>query len=200
MKFIRENFKDVEILQPKLSFYQLVKKKGLPTRLARFCCEYLKEYGSIGKNVIEGVRSSESQARKGRDLIQLDNRKSQKGAKHIYPIYEWSDADVWGFIAKYNLPIAPAYSQGFNRLGCVGCPLVTRKGARVKEFMIEPKKLAMIKKGIKIGMENNPQWKLSKLSKGNENLAIEWWLSGKTMNEFDFNIENKLFRQVPHCV
>jgi len=40
-------------------------------------------------------------------------------------------------------------------------------------------------------MTKNPQWKLSKLTKGDENLAVEWWLSGKTMNEFDFN--QKLF-------
>ena len=197
LSFIRNNFKDVEILQPKETFYQLVERKGLPTRLNRYCCELLKEYGSIGKNVIEGVRSEESNKRKGRDYIQCDSRKWQKGAKHIYPVYDWSERDIWAYIEKYNLKIAPCYSNGFSRLGCVGCPMVTRKGARVKEFKREPKKLKAIRKAIKKGMANNPQWKLTQLTKGCENLAIDWWLSGLTMNEFNFN--PKLFN-IPTCI
>lgn len=191
LSFIRNNFKDVEILQPKESFYKLIERKGFPTRLIRYCCDELKEYGSIGSNVIEGVRSSESVNRQGREYIQIDNRKKQKRAKHIYPIYDWTDADVWAFIKLYNLPIAPAYSNGFKRLGCVGCPMVTRKGARVKEFLKEPKKYKAIQKAINKGMKANPQWKLTKLTKGDSSLAMEWWLSGKTMNEFNFN--KKLF-------
>ncbi len=197
LKFIRDNYPDVEILHPTESFYQLVKRKGLPTRLARFCCEYLKEYASIGKNVIEGVRASESKNRKGRDYIHCDTRKIQKGAKHIYPIYDWTDNDVWNYIKIHNLPVAPAYSKGFNRLGCVGCPLVTRKGVRVREFMLEPKKLMMIRKAIRIGMKNNPQWKISLLTGGDEEKAIEWWISGKTMDEYNFS--PKLFN-IPTCV
>ena len=33
-------------------------------------------------------------------------------------------------------------------------------------------------------MKENPQWKLSVATKGNAELAIQWWLSKKTMNEF----------------
>ena len=91
---IRHNYPHTEILHPKESFYDLVKRKGLPTRLNRYCCEYLKEYGSVGKNVFEGIRSAESSNRKGRDYIQCDTRKWQKGAQHIYPIYDWTDDDV----------------------------------------------------------------------------------------------------------
>ncbi len=190
--FIRNNYKDIEILQPQKSFFKLVEQKGLPTRLNRYCCQHLKEFGSIGKNVIEGVRASESQNRKGRDYIQCDTRTWQKGAKHIYPIYDWSDADVWQYIKENKLPIAPCYSNGFQRLGCVGCPLASRN-KRIAEFKQEPKKLIAIKKAITKGMKNNPQWKITKLTSNNPELAIEWWLSGKTMNEFDFS--QRLFNE-----
>ena len=189
--FIKRNYPNVTIKNPKESFYKLIERKGFPTRLNRYCCEYLKEYGSIGKNVIEGVRADESTKRSKRTEIFVDTRKNQKGAIHFYPILDWTDADVWLFIAKYDLPVAPAYHNGFNRLGCVGCPLVTRKGVRVEEFRREPKKYHAIKRAIDKGMRNNPQWKLTKLTKGNSDLAMEWWLSGKTMNEFNFN--QKLF-------
>lgn len=195
--FIKKYYPDVTINNPKESFYKLVERKGLPTRLNRYCCDLLKEYGSIGKNVIEGVRADESRKRSERKRITVDNRKKQKGAVHIYPILDWTDADVWLFISYYNLPVAPAYLNGFNRLGCVGCPLVSRKGARMKEFRKEPKKFEAIKRAINKGMKANPQWKLSKLTKGNSDLAMEWWLSGNTMNEFDFSA--KLF-DVPYCL
>ena len=39
----------VEIIRPKMSFLNIIEKKGFPTRRARFCCEYLKEYKVMDK-------------------------------------------------------------------------------------------------------------------------------------------------------
>jgi phosphoadenosine phosphosulfate reductase len=183
IKHIRQLYPHTIILQPTETFYQLVERKGLPTRLNRYCCEYLKEYGSVGKVIFEGVRSAESRKRQGRDYIQCDTRKWQKGCQHIYPIYDWSDADVWRFIAEKQIKLAPCYSLGLSRLGCVGCPQINNR-KRVKEFELYPKYLIQIKKSIKKGMDKNPQWQLSKYSKHDAELAIKWWLSGDTMKTF----------------
>ena len=184
---LKKHYPHTEILKPAETFYQLIRRKSLPTRLNRYCCEHLKEHGSIGKMVFEGVRSAESANRKGRDYIQCDDRKWQKGAQHIYPIYDWTDKDVWDFIKIKEIPLAPHYENGkelgLTRLGCVGCPLV-KKAIREKEFILYPKVFKNIKKAIKTGMQNNPQWKLSVATNGDEELAMQWWLSGKTMNEF----------------
>lgn len=184
IRHIRENYPHTKIMHPKESFYKLVERKGLPTRLRRYCCEHLKEYSSIGKMIFEGVRSAESTGRHNRDYIQCDTRKSQKGAKHIYPIYDWTDTDVWNFIKEKNIKLAPVYANGFNRLGCVGCPLVSRKGVREKEFAAYPKFYEQIKKSITKGMANNPQWKLTLATEGNGETAMKWWLTGKTINEY----------------
>lgn len=184
IKHIRKYYPHTQILQPKETFYQLVERKGLPTRLNRYCCEYLKEYGSVGKMVFEGVRSAESSKRKNRDYIQCDTRKWQKGAQHIYPIYDWTDNDVYAFIKKHGIILAPAYGKGLKRLGCVGCPLVSRKGHREKEFAMYPKYYEAIKRSITKGITKNPQWKLSCATDSDGELAMRWWLSGKTMNEF----------------
>ncbi len=176
-----------EILKPNETFYQLIRRKGLPTRLNRYCCEHLKEYGSVEKMVFEGVRSAESKNRQGRDYIQCDNRKWQKGAQHVYIIYDWTDIDVWNYIKFRNIILAPHYElakkEGLTRLGCVGCPLVKTK-TRQKEFKLYPKILQNITKAIESGMKDNPQWKLSVATEGNAEIAIQWWLSGKTMNQF----------------
>lgn len=57
--------KGVEIMKPTLNFFDLVKKKGCPTRRARFCCEVLKEYKVLDR-AIQGIRRSESIKRKER--------------------------------------------------------------------------------------------------------------------------------------
>ena len=186
IKHLRDNYPHTEILQPKESFYKLVERKGLPTRLNRYCCELLKEYASVGKMVFEGVRSAESRKRQGRDYVQCDTRKWQKGAQHIYPIYDWSDKDVWDFIKRHNIETAPHYKYA-DRLGCVGCPLVSRKEHREKEFATYPKYRGLIKKAITKGMANNPQWKLTCATNGDGETAMLWWLSGKTMDEY-FNL------------
>lgn len=182
MQFIRQNMSDTIINQPKETFYQLVERKGLPTRLNRFCCEILKESSGKAINTIEGVRAAESRARSTREPITCDTRKSMKNSKHIYPILYWSDKDIWNFIHDRNLQVAPCYEY-FDRLGCVGCPLVN-SNKRIYEFSHHPKILKNIEKAIGKGMNNNPQWKLTQYSNNNAELAIKWWLTGLTMQQF----------------
>ena len=54
--FIKNNYPQVIISRPPVSFFKLVEKKGFPSRLRRFCCEQLKERAGIGMRNIEGVR------------------------------------------------------------------------------------------------------------------------------------------------
>jgi len=181
---IRKHYPHTQILQPKESFYELVTRKGLPTRLNRYCCSYLKEYAGVRKAVFEGVRSCESSKRRGRDYIQCDTRKSMKGAKHIYPIYDWTDNDVYEYIEANNIILAPAYRLGLKRLGCVGCPQVSKKGQREYEFCLYPKIYNAIYNAIDKGMLKNPQWKISKLTDFDAQKAMDWWLSGKSMDNY----------------
>ena len=63
--YVRETIGKENIEHPELSMWQLiVKKKMPPTRLARYCCEVLKERGGKGRVKITGVRWAESANRK----------------------------------------------------------------------------------------------------------------------------------------
>lgn len=57
LKHCKDN--GVTILRPKMTFFEIVRKHGLPTRWRRFCCGYLKEYRT-GDRIVLGVRKSES--------------------------------------------------------------------------------------------------------------------------------------------
>lgn len=59
---------NVIIDYPKESMWQLiVRKKGPPTRLIRYCCQELKEHGGKGRVKMTGVRWAESRSRKEND-------------------------------------------------------------------------------------------------------------------------------------
>ena len=111
----------VEILRPKISFFDLVAKKGLPSRFYRFCCEQLKEYKVCNKAII-GVRKAESSKRAAiykepTECRYYGEKKEENHVEAIYPILEWTDEDVRDFIIDRKLKLAPIYynSGGANR-------------------------------------------------------------------------------------
>ena len=56
----------------------------------------------------------------------------------VNPLINWTDDDVWKYIRDEKIPINPLYECGFNRVGCIGCPMASYKG-RVREFERYPK-------------------------------------------------------------
>ena len=43
------------------------------------------------------------------------------------PIYNFTDFEVWAFIRDRGIKYNPLYDKGFHRVGCVGCPLSTKR-------------------------------------------------------------------------
>jgi 3''-phosphoadenosine 5''-phosphosulfate sulfotransferase (PAPS reductase)/FAD synthetase and related enzymes len=157
IQFLKKNYPQVEIKHPKESFYQLVAKKGLPSRTRRWCCEKLKEQYGIGRRTIEGMRSEESPSRSLYEPEQCDTRKWMKGAKHILPILNWTKSEVWAYIRKRGLPYSKYYDAPYSlsRHGCVGCPLAGCKQMQVEYKMFPAYAKAMIK-AVGKNMEAKP--------------------------------------------
>ena len=121
VKFVR-SFEDVKIEHPgvdKTMWNLIVTKKFPPTQLKRYCCKELKEGGGKDRIKIVGVRSEESSKRKGRSVIEFDSPLGRV----INLIYDWSEDDVWQFIHCNLLEYCELYDNGYDRLGCIGCPM-----------------------------------------------------------------------------
>lgn len=73
VRYVRETIGKENINYPKESMWQLIVRKRMPpTRIARYCCEVLKERGGEGRLKITGVRWSEGAARKkNRGLVNV---------------------------------------------------------------------------------------------------------------------------------
>lgn len=106
-----------EIVQPKKSFFQLIQENGFPSRWARFCCRYLKEYKILDR-AIQGIRRCESAKRAERyKEPEVCRTYSKKEKARIYlPILEWADDDVEEFIKERNIKCHPLYYRGGGNL------------------------------------------------------------------------------------
>lgn len=143
----------------RVTMWSLIPQKMIPpTRLARYCCEILKEGGGEGRFITTGVRWSESRKRKeGRGIYEsFAKNKAQKiilnndnddrrqlfescriRSKHICnPIVDWSDHDVWDYIRSEKITVNPLYDMGFFRVGYIGCPMAGK--IRYREFALYP--------------------------------------------------------------
>ena len=45
----------------------------------------------------------------------------------ISPIINWTDDDVWTFLNTLGITHCELYDQGWNRIGCIGCPMSSAK-------------------------------------------------------------------------
>lgn len=196
------------------SMWKLIPQKlMLPTRTVRYCCAVLKETGCANRFIATGVRWAESTQRKNREefeklgatkatkekftsvMLMNDNDARRRMNEHcmqkkkmvVNPIIDWKDSDVWEYINSENIPTCELYQCGYNRVGCIGCPIAGKK--RYKEFADFPKYKnlyihafdRMVKERKSRGLPC--QWK-------NGNDAFLWWLEDENiegqMDIFDF--------------
>ena len=141
------------------SMWKLIPEKLMPpTQLVRYCCQVLKENGTRNRYISTGVRWAESVKRKSRkefekigksrqdaekfDMVMLMNDNSQsrrmtelcmqKSSMVVNPIIDWTDTEIWEFIQSENIPVCKLYDHGYDRVGCIGCPMAGKK--RYRQF------------------------------------------------------------------
>ncbi len=101
----------------------MVSKPDLPKTNPELCCQIFKVKPAI--DVVEeldleawfsGLRATESDERKHftPEFIQGDFVK-------LHPILNWTEADIWGYIASHDLPVHPYYKKGYRSIGCDPC-------------------------------------------------------------------------------
>lgn len=176
------------------TMWTLIPQKLLPpTRLMRYCCSILKEQGGKNRMITTGVRWAESIQRKKRATYELISTKKEdkilindndntrmlfencrlKVKRVVNPIIDWTDNDVWSYIKSENTPINPLYSCGFDRVGCIGCPMAGKK--RNFEFDMYPKyKENYIRTFEKMLEERKIRGKETQWKTGQD--VFDWWL------------------------
>lgn len=166
IKHVQDN--GAEIMRPKKPFFALVRENGFPSRFARWCCRMLKEYYDADI-IVQGIRASESRKRAERYREPEQCRIYDKKHKsRVYmPILYWDDEDIAEFVEDRNIKCHALYYEGgtfdaTKRLGCIGCPLQSRKN-RIRQFEQNPKYVKLYIKNAQVWYdahtENEKQYK-----------------------------------------
>jgi phosphoadenosine phosphosulfate reductase len=200
IRFVKQHYPEVELIKPKMSIYDMAKKKGcLPTRHVRWCCEEFKEKFGADKVTLIGIRREESSRRAKRSEVEMRSRKfsgsfDQWSEHHekmvtcvggkdkilVSPILHWTSRDVWEFLNSNGIPHCSLYDKGYKRIGCILCPMSGHK-QKVREIRDFPYVKTNWIKAIEWLREN--KWTDTSLSEDSE-MAFNWWISGKSFKQF----------------
>ena len=114
-----------------ITMWTLISNRAMPpTRIARYCCAELKERtGEEGDVIITGIRWQESKQRSNQKMVNYF-----KGKMMIRPIVDWLDTEVWSYIISNNIPYCELYDKGWDRLGCIGCPLGSNQKKELEAY------------------------------------------------------------------
>lgn len=202
IRFVKQQYPDVELIKPKMSIYDMALKKHiLPTRTFRWCCAEFKEMSGAGKVTLIGIRKAESARRNKREEIstQIKGKRTEEtfdqwseheekmvtcvGGKDkilVSPIIHWTEQDVWEFLNYVvKVPHCELYDEGYTRIGCICCPM-SQKRQKLREIRQYPhvkrRWIQTIQKLIDEGYINynfqDPEF------------GFYWWISGKSFKEF----------------
>ena len=69
---------------------------------------------------ITGLRSEQAPTRAAATESSFDE---QRGVWKFNPLIEWSERDVWAYVAEHDLPYNPLHDRGYASIGCAPCTL-----------------------------------------------------------------------------
>lgn len=97
--------------------------------------------------------------------------------KRVNPLAYWTDADIWNYSRDVKLEQCSLYSEGFDRLGCIGCPLAREQNRR-REFSRWPKFYEQYLRTFDRMLERRRQCGDAILDYASTaEIWMEWWLS-----------------------
>ena len=105
--------------------------------------EGLDEY----RQELKAKRARRKSQKNGVNITNADQEQtlgciSGKESLLISPIIHWSEKDVWEFLNEViEVPHCSLYDEGWHRLGCIGCPMSSRK-----QKMIENQRYPHVKR------------------------------------------------------
>lgn len=118
-------YKDQMIQHYNLNLVEFMSKEKVDKNLLKTnpdeCCRILKVEPTkeAVKNLdawICGLRNTEGRTRKNYQEVE-----EKGGLVKINPILNWTELDIWRYMAIYNIPIHPFYAKGYRSLGCEPC-------------------------------------------------------------------------------
>lgn len=92
----------------------------------------------------------------------------------LNPIISWTDEEVWEFIKTYNIPYCKLYDEGYKRLGCIGCPMSSKRAQELENYPVYKRNYIKAFDRMLQNMDTEATtWKT-----GED--VYKWWIGDKT--------------------
>ena len=97
--------------------------------LRRACCA-LRKVEPMGRLLqgrsawVAGLRREQSQTRRHLPFYALED----DGREKFTPIADWSEADIWEYVKRHQVPYNELHDQGFPSIGCAPCTRAVSAG------------------------------------------------------------------------
>lgn len=97
-----------------------------PFRVSEACCDVMKKrpakkyHKETGRCPYIGTRADESRIRADKWMEGGENS-LEAVIPTSTPLSIWTDADVWEYIRRFDVPYSPIYDMGYERTGCIFC-------------------------------------------------------------------------------
>jgi phosphoadenosine phosphosulfate reductase len=72
---------------------------------------------------ISGIRRAQSPSRAGARKVE---RSERYAVWKIQPLADWTEDDIWRYIAANDIPFNPLHEAGYRSIGCIPCTRPTR--------------------------------------------------------------------------
>lgn len=134
-----------------------------------------KQFEQAGAEFVTG--------RSGGIVLNDDNDAARRMVEQCYrthktlvnPIVDWTDEEVWRFLRDVaKVESCELYAEGFERLGCIGCPMAKLKG-RMREFERWPKYKELYLKAFERMLKQRRQRQLPTEWRTAEEV-FDWWM------------------------
>jgi phosphoadenosine phosphosulfate reductase len=74
---------------------------------------------------ITGLRREQSVTRTDVEVLAFDHG---NGLMKLNPLADWSEADVWAYVHRYDIPTNALHTRGFPSIGCAPCTRAIQPG------------------------------------------------------------------------
>lgn len=137
------------------------------------------------RNIADEMNASYDASNDKKLVLNDDNDENRRMVEHCYrtqktmvnPIVDWSDADVWDFLNNVaKVEHCCLYDQGYERIGCIGCPMAGRQ--RIKQFARYPQyKHNYLKAFERMLARNEANGAISKREWRTPEDVMNWWIN-----------------------
>ena len=68
-----------------------------------------------------GLRREQSPTRANLQSVDHFRLPTGKQLLKVSPLAAWTNADVWAYLKRRDIPVLPLYHQGYTSIGCAPC-------------------------------------------------------------------------------